>query len=224
MNIKKTAVTLSLLGCLASIGFSQVTKTSGGYLFRYKFVKGRVYAYTITSSVAIPSSPKPMTINGPFVETVNGVKGTDGQITVVFGPLTTGSKPAVAKTTRSFTETNRGGVADAADVQQMFMQLPEGPKKPGDTWTGETSVAAMGSDSKVKAKYKFLGMTAVHGRPAARVAMTMTTTGQANTSGTGILIVLVEDGSLWSTETHLVLTGAKASSKPIKISMMMTRH
>jgi len=224
MNIKKTAITISLLGCLACVALAQVTKTTGGYLFRYKFLKGRVYTYTIVSSVSIPSSQKPLTINGPFVETVNGVKGTNGQITVVFGPLSTGGKPAVAKTTRSFTETNLGGVADAEDVQQMFMQLPEGPKKPGDTWTGQTSVAAMGSDSVVKAKYRFLGMTTVQGKPAARVAMTMTSVGSANASGTGTLVVLADDGSLWSTETHLALTGTKASSKPIKISMMMTRH
>ncbi|HEY3782491.1 MAG TPA: hypothetical protein VGL56_15520 [Fimbriimonadaceae bacterium] len=219
----KVLLTIFMVGCFAALGFSQITKTSHGYLFRYKYVKGRKYTYTFTGSIATPGSSAGIKVDGPFIETVNSVKGTSGQLTITLGPLSSGGKQAVAKVVRIFTANSVGGVADKT-VQQMLTQYPEKPIKPGDTWTGQTSAAAMGSKSLVKAKYKFEKMTTVNGKPAAQIAMTMTSTGAANASGGGTLLVLAEDGSLWSTQTSLSMSPPQDPGKVMHMKMGMTRH
>jgi len=225
-------VLASTLGlCLSSP--AQITRTDGGkYLFRCKYTVGKAFSYTMHMRITRPGQD-PISVTGPFVETVKGVNGKTGAMTVVFGPLKSGphlEHIVLPAQNYKFDQDMLGKVKGEGNVPQMSVLFPTNPIKVGDSWDGSTTGQPMGSNTTIKAHYKFLKMSQVLGHKAAQISVQLASVGQADTNGTGTLYILVEDGSLWSTQTNLSMSSPGAKPSPggnppkMTLSMAMARQ
>ena len=86
------------------------------------------------------------------------------------------------------------------------MAMPEKPIKPGAVWTAILPVNMGGMIQRLDGRYVFAGMKKVDGLDVAVVTYSLT----GFASGTGRLMLLTSDGSLYGNDTHISLNAAGA--------------
>jgi hypothetical protein len=210
---------------LPAISGAQIKKVGPGYLFRVKFTQGKVLKYGISSNVNMPSAGRTFAVSGPFSLKVLSINGDTATLQATIGPLSANGRAMNKPQIMTIKENTRGKVVGggASSMQQMSIALPEKPVSPGSTWTGETSVAGGMGPTHVSAKYKFVGIKNSGGHQMAQLAITVSSSGSATTSGTGTVFLLMEDGSLWSSTTNMSISGAQTGGNAMKMNIVVTR-
>jgi hypothetical protein len=159
---------------------------------------------------------------GSFIESVKTVSNGTATISGTFGPLRSGihlEHIVLPEQSFSLKQDAFGKISGASSVPQMAPTFPREPIKIGGSWDGSTSTQAMGSNSKLSAHYTLERTGVVKGRPVAVVAVTLRSTGQADTSGAGELVLLTSDGSLWSSNVRMSLTAPDGSTLLSRMSI-----
>jgi hypothetical protein len=215
----KVGLTLLCLSSLAVGANAQIKKVSGGYLFRLKFVAGRTYNYTIASQVHMGSVET--VLSGPAQFKILKLNSNGANVQASFGPIKAGGQVFSPKQSLSFDEDHRGVVNGKGGIQQMSVEMPPAPKQVGDSWTAKTGIAASGGPTNVEAKYKFMGLKTVDGHQVAVLSVNYKSSGTATAAGTGVIYLLIEDGSLYSTATKLKVGMGQQTGN---VSMKMSRN
>lgn len=226
-TITKFGLALTL-AAVCSFATAQVSKQGAGYLFRIKWTKGQTAKYTMATTTSGPSSMK---IDMPMSLKVLSVAGGVGEVEYNVGPATSNGKPMGAAQKVVAKVDPRGKiVGGSAQAQQMngSITLPEGPIKPGGTWTGTQTVPGPAGSMTINAKYKFVGIKSVSGQSVAQIDVSMTGGGGSmKISGSGSVYLRTSDGSMQSTNLSQQMTiGTGQGNQPpmtIKMNMVMKR-
>lgn len=203
---------------------AQVTAQGGGYLLRFKFVKGQTIKYDVTTSAASPGGKGGgMNFNMPvsmkITDVKNGVATIAATTTI---PDLTGKGGKQQSHTETMKMDNRGRAQGAGSnvLQGMQVALPAGPVKIGSSWTESVKNPAM-PGMTVKSTYKLVSVQS----GSANVNVTLSTSGQGmNMTGSGLMKIAVADG--WPTSFKMnmkMMMGAGKNAQPMAMTMTMTR-
>jgi len=226
MNLKTVCVGVALLA--TSLSFvptpsdAQVTNQGGKYLFRVNWVKGKVYKWTVATSVTPPGAAKPMAFNTTYSATVKDVQKGVASVSFLTGamPGQAAPKPTLIKLD------NRGKVVGggAAGVENVQAQMPAGPIAVGGKWSSSQKMGAgPAAGMTVTTNYTFKGVKTVKGKQVAEIATTTKMSGSAQMSGTGSGTMQVDmaDGQLRSFVMSQNLT-MKQGTQNMKLPMKVT--
>ncbi|MCO5295331.1 MAG: hypothetical protein M9921_00590 [Fimbriimonadaceae bacterium] len=222
-----TKITVALVfAALWTVAPAQISKKGAGYLFRIKWTKGQTAKYTMTTTTS--GGPSAMAVNMPMSLKVLSVAGGVGEVEYNVGPASANGKPMGAAQKVVAKVDPRGKiVSGATQAQQMGgnITFPEGPVKPGGTWTGSQTVPGPGGSMTINAKYKFVGIKSVGGQSVAQIDVSMSGGGgQMQITGSGSVFLRTADGSLQSTNLgqKLTISGAQGNQKPMTIDMKIS--
>lgn len=204
---------------------AQVSKQGAGYLFRIKWTKGQTakYAMVTTSS----GGPQAVSVKMPMSLKVLSVKNGVGEVEYSVGPMTSNGKSMGAAQKVVAKVDPRGKIVGGSDPSQNMggnITFPQGPIKPGGSWTGSQKVpGAGGASMTINAKYKFVGLKSVAGQSVAQIDVSMSGGGGSmQISGSGSVFLRVSDGSLQSTNLNQKFTFGSAQGNQKPMTMQMT--
>jgi hypothetical protein len=188
---------------LACVGSAQISKAGGGYLMRVKYVKGQVLKYSSMTSMINSKSQgaKPILVSAPMVVKVTDYVAGKATLAATLGPMTMGGQQIQPAQKVNLSVDSRNSTTDASPL--VGTRYPVKAVKVGDTWNTTAPIPGIGSEAtkNVKATYKFVGIKTVASKAMAVIAYSVT--GGANGSGT--LLVLVSDGTLYSNKARLTM-------------------
>jgi hypothetical protein len=210
------------LALVSSPAISQIQPKSGGYLFRYRFTSGRTYKYTVKTTIWQPTG-KSISFSGPYLETVKGIKAEKGMISAVLGPFKSPTATVMPSMEFRYYQSTLGKIQGPPNVPQSPVVFQESPVKIGQSWEGSTSGQALGSNTVIKAKYTLVRLTTVKGHRVAELRVVFTSKGQSDTSGTGTIDMLADDGSIFSSSMNLTMTAPK-SNQMMRIESIVARN
>ena len=222
--MKQSVPVLALL-VVASSGQAQVAKSGQGYLFRMKHKAGATMKYGVTSTISgMSASGQPVKISLPMnwkvLKVVNGIATID----TVVGPVVMGGSTVGQATKNQIQIDSRGKLTGQAGTgQQVTPTFPDKPVKVGQSWSAAAPIdLPMQGQQKVTATYTFKGLKTVAGKQMAELAVK--TTGQA--TGSGSMLILATDGSLYKSSLTLNLKMQGSDGKPTsyKITALINRR
>ncbi|CAN5423172.1 hypothetical protein BH11ARM1_BH11ARM1_11310 [soil metagenome] len=185
---------------------AQIKASGGGYLMRVKYVKGQTLKYkTVTSMVnSKDQKAKPLKIDCPIVMKVSNVVKSLATVAATVGPVTMGKtviQPAQDAEIKLDTKNSPSGGAMPSTSQLVSATFPAKAVKIGTTWSNVTGIPSVtGGMANAKATYKFGGLKTVNGKSMAVVTFTLS----GEVSGTGTLLLLASDGTLYSNKTRIL--------------------
>jgi hypothetical protein len=210
-------LTVGTLLMLNAMGMAQISKQGDAYLFRVKHTKGQVLKYKMTVNASGPGQT--LLMNTPIVSTVTAVdaKGA-GTLQYKVGPvaMTLNGKPLQAGQGQNQVKTTSvkvdnlgnavGGDLSAAKSAGS-VGFPTAAVKIGGSWKAKSVAKTMNvGDMNVDATYKFVGLASTPKGQAAKLSVSMTGTGNAKVKGTGTMLVLLADGTLFSSTNSMQIT------------------
>jgi len=185
---------------LLACGNSQIVKAKDGYLFRVKYSKGQVVKFDTFNSVVSKGNPAAgMTVKVSMTLSVLSVAKGVATVRLTMGAGT------LANSTKQMTAPQSVTVQlDSKDSSAVGgPKFPNHPVQVGSTWTAVRPVNMGGEVKRLDAVYKFAGIKTVNGKQLAVVTYSLT--GAANGSGT--MMLLSTDASLYSNETLISVPG-----------------
>lgn len=221
----KQLIPLFALLTLATASQAQVAKSGQGYLFRMQHKAGATLKYGVASSISgMGANGQPLKINLPMNWKVLKVANGIATIDTVVGPVVMGGSTVGEATRNQIQIDNRGKLTGQAGTgQQVTPTFPGKPVRVGQSWSAAAPVdLPMQGQQKVTATYTFKGLKTVAGKQMAELAVK--TTGQA--TGSGSMLILASDGSLYKSNLTLNLKMQGADGKPTtyKITALITRR
>ena len=216
------------LAAVCTAASAQISKQGSGYLLRMKFTKGDVARYTMTSASGGSGVPA-MNLKMPMSMKVLSVAKGVGQIEYSVGPMTNNGKAVVQAQKGTSKVDSRGKVTgSSAQLQQMGnITFPEKAIRVGETWKGtQTTQTGPGGSLTLNASYTFAGIKTVKGKPVAEIKVSVSGANQMmKTAGTGVMQLLVADGSLFSTTMDQTMTFAQGQqSMSVKNKTQIVRQ
>ena len=186
---------------IVAIAGAQISKQEHGYLFRMKFTKGESIHYlslTDASGLGTPMKVS-MTLDMKVLDVENGVGNVRwdlGQTLVNGKPFNLGQqmpKQATVKTDPRG-QVQGGGI----EPNTGSIVFPANRVPIGGTWSGSTEApAGLGAGTmSLAANYKFVGIQAFSSFQVAKVIITLKASGKASMSGSGYVLLSMEDGSV----------------------------
>ncbi|RYG44975.1 hypothetical protein EON79_13715 [bacterium] len=227
----KTVFALALTAT-AALSSAQVTKQGSGYLFRYKFTKGSTYKCVATVGQAVAAAQaNQLKVTIPFSQKVTAVTGDTASLSFSMGPITMNGNPLSQKPVATTGKMSRLGKLIGADKggSPGLVVFPSGPVAPGATWSAAFPLGAMGAmgggGGNATAKYKFIGMKTIDGKPTAELAVTLASTGETKISGGGRTFVSVADGLMVKSNMTLNIASPQIQNQgaPSKVTINIQR-
>ncbi len=225
MNNRKPLICVLLGATLLSAASGQVTKSGSGYLFRVKYVKGQLVklatSSTVGNIVANPGdkSSKPISMVMKVDMSMKALSIQKGVATMqlTIGPSMVGGMQVQPGQSLTVMLDDRNQSSSSA-ATSLGLQYPRKPVSVGQTWSAVTGVNLPGKGiSPLKGSYRFSGIKSVSGQQVAVVTYELGGAAQ----GTGTMMMLVKDGTLFSNDTYMSLTFG--DQKYIKIHSVMKR-
>lgn len=209
---------------LAAVSQAQITKSGPGYLFRMKHTAGATLKYGVVSSISgFGANGQPMQITLPMTWKVASVKNGVATIDTLVGPVTMGkSQMGQAEKNRIQIDSLGKLTGQAGSGQQVTPTFPQAPVKIGGSWSANAPIELpMQGQQKITATYTFKGMKTVNGKQMAELSVK--TSGSA--SGTGTMLLLASDGSLFKSNINLNLKmqGANGTPTTYKVTANISR-
>lgn len=189
------------------VASAQITKEETGYLLRMKFTKGNVVNFlSTTASSGKGLGAQAMTlrvqVSTKVLFVANGVADVEYRVS----PTTNNGKAITAARRDTSKIDSRGRLTGGtARLQNMGdISLPEEPIPVGGVWKNtETSQAPSGPIS-IQRTFRFVGFKKVDGKQLAQIEVSLTGGNQEmRATGTGTTMLLVADGSLFSSTLNL---------------------
>jgi len=210
----------------AALSSAQISRSGNSYLFRMNYAPGMVLKYDVLSTIGgMSQNGQPMKFTLPMVWNVLSVKNGVSTIDTVVGPISMGGgKEPMVQATKNRIQLDKRGrlVGQPGTGQQVTPALPEKPIRVGQSWSASAPInLPMQGEKKISATYTFKGVKTVQGKPVAELAVK--TSGQAN--GTGTMLLLVKDGSLFRSQLKmdLMMTSANGSPTTYKVTADINR-
>lgn len=219
----KSIPVIALLA-LAAVSQAQITKSGPGYLFRMKHTAGATLKYGVVSSISgLGANGQPLKITLPMTWKVASVKNGVATIDTLVGPVTMGTgQMGQAEKNRIQIDSLGKLTGQAGSGQQVTPTFPTSPVKIGGSWSANAPIELpMQGQQKITATYTFKGMKMVNGKQMAELAVK--TSGSA--SGTGTMLLLASDGSLFKSNINLNLKmqGANGTPTTYKVTANISR-
>lgn len=193
--MNKKAISVGIVTLLASFSVlsaysaPQVAKKGDGYLFRYKWTKGKTYNYNYSTAFTVPGmveAGKPQ--DAAMTLKVKSVSNGKGTVEITAG----GQKETV-------TIDSMGKASGNSDLQGMDLPtLPKNPVKVGGTWkVSDTTTTEFGS-LNVDSTYTFAGFKTVNSKKMVIVNSKLKMSGGSiSGSGTGAFLIDPADGMMY---------------------------
>jgi hypothetical protein len=214
--LSKAVAAVALLG-LVSYAVPQIAKSGNGYLLRMKFTKGQTIRYNMTTTVEGQGAQGMGNVTMPFSMNVKDVKGDVATLVYTVGPISMGGKQMDGKPQTIEMQMNSRGEPVGQNASQAPMggvTLPKGPISVGQTWNSSMKVNQP-FPMEVKTTYRLVGIKTVDGRQVADINMSMTSGGQISTKGSGNMLLLLSDGSLYRANMSQTMSmGGGQGQKP----------
>ena len=178
-----------------------------------KFTPGSTMTYKVLSSMGGKASgDNTMKISLPMVWKVVSVSKGIATVDTSVGPVTVGTQTMMQPTKNRLQINALGQVQGGrGQGQQVSPTLPAKPIRVGQSWSANTPVSMpMGQQQKLTATYTFKGVKTVAGKQVAELGVV--TTGQA--TGSGSMLLLVADGSVYQSTLKMNLTVKTPDGKP----------
>ncbi len=209
MNIFRIGILL-LAGALAASSFGQIAKKGNAYTFRVKYTPGQVIKLVSETGVENQgSSAAGAKLKAPMsLKVLNVTKGI-ATVVIEIGAGMQGKTPVTSPSTLTVKLDSLNRPTDKTGIPGVSMTMPEKPIKPGAAWTSILPVNIGGMVQRMEGRYVFAGIKKVDGHDVAVVTYALS--GFAN--GTGRLMLLATDGSMYGNETHLSLSAAGSIEK-----------
>jgi len=211
------ALTTALFTGAASVSYGQVTHVGNAYKLRANYAKGSVIKFMSVNGVENKgvSSPQatvkvPVTLS--ILNKINGV----ATVKLTMGAIKLGDQVMQPENTTTFTLDPRNQTGDGKG-QSVGTKFPDKTLYIGSTWEDVRPFKIGSTTSALKAVYRFAGLKKINGVPVAVITYQL----QGFAAGTGTMMVLVKDGTLYSNETRLNMEGGERSL--IRIVSKMTR-
>ncbi len=196
--MSKLICSLLVGACLAAGSYGQISKANGGYLFRIKYFPGEVLRFETLSTVDnVGNASKGVVVKVPMMMNVRSIAKGIASVDLTMGVGKLGS--AVV----SEAQTVRIQLDDKDSSKFGGVSVPLKPVKIGSTWTATRPVTLGGQMKPLEAVYRFAGLKTVNGTDVA--VITYSLKGVANGSGT--MMLLVKDASLYSNEMLISVPG-----------------
>lgn len=213
--------TLFLFAALAacSTAEAQVTRSGAGYLFRAKYTAGETIRLSSMNQVAgVPGVGNGMRVPVQITMAVQSVANGVATIRLTLGAVklnNTVANPGQSVLVRLDNRNRPQGGGGGTAVSTVY---PVRAVKVGQTWKASAPVSGgMGMEGTLNATYRFMGVKTVSGRGVA--VMNYAVSGAA--SGSGTLMVLTKDGTLFSNKMQLKLN--MQGQPPVSIVSTLTR-
>jgi hypothetical protein len=198
---------------------AQVSKAGNGYLLRVKYHQGQVLRYQLNTKTS-DNTNQSIDVSIPIKMRVTGVQGTTYTLRTAVGPVKVGSRQMGRPKVKEAKIDSLGRASVGASNPGMASSFPEKAVKIGDTWTSTMPMAQLGGN--VNAKFRFMGIKKVQGQDVALINLGITSSGGPFTSqGSGVIHVLVSDGSL---ESMTMAIHMKRPDRAIQIATSMVRQ
>jgi hypothetical protein len=208
-------VALAVLSCLCACSLAQITKTSHGYTFRAKFVKGERRAYRMTSVIGAPGVNWATT--APFTMLVLSVHKGVAHIRYTAGPVYVGNQATGKKDTVEVDMNARNQSVQGAGPIPQFGQVtfPGKPVKVGEGWTRTVDASAGSMPIHVDSQFKLAGFRQLGARHVAWITVKIKNSKSYPTTGSGIIALDVRDASLVKMQMNMVMSlGSGAQKNP----------
>lgn len=220
MNRGTAPLLAALLACCRLPASGQIKQQAGGYLFRLRLKAGQTLFYNIHSTASSKAFTRSLLITGPLSLQVTAVKNSVGTVLETVGPLRSQVQTVPAQRIQFKEDALGHAVQGREGGQNMVIPYPAGPKKPGQSWEGDTLVQGLGPSTHAHAVYRFAGLRKVEGQLMAELYVTFTVRGASAATGKGAILLLMADGSIWKTSVNLTLNGGQG---PIYVSSVVQR-
>ncbi len=217
MNLTKIGYAIVFGVGLASISHAQITKVGSGYKFRVNYQKGQVLRFSTVSGVDNKgNSAAGTTVKVPITLVVLDKKKGNSSIKLTMGAMKVGSTVVQPEqsTLVNLDSRNRG----ASDQKQNIgTTLPENAIQIGTSWHDSRPFNIGGSMAVLNGVYRFQGLKNSNGNQVAVITYQLSGFAQ----GSGTMTLLVKDGTLYTNDFKLSMTGGERSL--IRIFSKMTR-
>jgi len=218
VNQKPLFLLLVTAGLAAGCSAQIVKSKGGGYSFRVKYTKGQTIKFDSSISMDNKGTSKSgLVVRLPITISVLNVAKGIATVNVAMGAGTIGtsSSPVVLPQSVNIQLDDRNRSGTAKDTTAVGPAMPDHPVKIGSTWTAVRPITLPGGVLKrLDAVYTFAGPHSVNGKQVAVVNYRLS--GPADGSGT--MMLLASDGSLFSNETLITVPSMSAISR-LHISM-----
>jgi len=216
--MKRILLPVAGLIVLASAANAQVITTKAGYLLRTKYVKGMTIKFVTKNSVSGPkgtpmagsSFSMPMTMQ--ILDVVDGF----AKVKLILGKIMVNGTVIRQEQSAQMMLDNRNSGAESG-AQNVATQYPKGAVKVGQSWTAVAPVKSEAGVGKMDARYTFAGLKTVNGKPVAVINYTL----KGYASGTGKMIILASDGTLYSNQVQMRLM--MGGPDPLVVTSSLTR-
>jgi hypothetical protein len=209
--------------CLsATAARAQITKSGSGYLMRVKYSKGQVVKYssvtTIKGATADTGNAAPLRVSLPIIINILSITSGKAKAQLVMGPATMGGSQVAPAQKAEMTLDTRNQASNSS-ASTLLAPLPQKPVKPGDKWSAAAPVPGMfgKQDGKLLATYKFGGIKTVDKRSVAIITYSIS----GSAGGSGMLMLLTKDGTLYRNSASLKFAGPSGS---INASTVISRQ
>jgi len=206
---------------VSALAQAQVTRTPDNtYLLRVKYVKGTKLQYSTVTSLdsGIGKSATPLSFKTPVIMKVKEIRNSKALISLTVGPVTMGAN-AIQKAETHDVMIDTRNASDSPDQMGMVTgQLPEKAVRVGETWFTTAPIPdPTGTAHTMQVIYKFQGVKTVAGKSMGVIGYTLS----GGAKGSGTLLVLASDGTIYSNMTKLAFN-TPATGK-IALTMEMRR-
>jgi len=203
---------------------AQIKKVGNGYQFRLKLTPGETTKYNVSIKQAA-SAGQGLSVVLPFKQTTGKISGGVGTINATVGPpVLNGGQPLGEARKITMKINTRGQLVGGTGSSQGITVFPANPILPGATWKATVPVESFGgSSTNADATYRFIRMTSVNGKPAAELAVTLTSNRGGQINGSGRNFISAADGSLLKSSLSMTFSGAQQGAAPMKFNVAITR-
>jgi hypothetical protein len=214
-------VASGLTAVLFGVAGAQVTKQGNGYLFRMKFSPGKTTRYHMLSSgnmqgqkftTTMVSTQKVLSAKGGIAKIE--MKMSDVKVVVNGKPMSQKMPQGMQSMTVQM-DSMGNAAGSSAGMQQTSISLPKSPVAIGSSWKSSATIPMQGQSMTVNATYKFLGIENIGRVRAAKVATTLSGTGQMAMTGAGTNWIDMSDGSLLKSSIMVTVMGI-----PVTVSVI----
>jgi len=197
---------------------AQVSRSGGGYLFRMKFTKGQKMTYMMSMNTSASGMAQPMKTSVPMTMTVMSVQGNVATMKMTMGAVM-GQKPR--DITVKMDNTGKLVSGNMQGLNGVSATYPKNPVAVGGSWKNTTAFPlGPGGNLDSTTNYKFKSIKNVGGRQVAELYVTMTGKSQQfKMSGSGTMLILMADGSLWNTQITTDMDMAVEGKGNMKMKM-----
>ena len=218
MKLYTYAPAVSLLIGLAASSSAQVTQVGSAYRFRANYTKGTVIKFMTVNGIENKGGSAPKeSVNVPLSLSVLDKKNGIAKIKLTMGAIKVGNQVMQPENSTTFSLDDRNQTS-GSDSQSVGTKFPAKTIYVGSTWQDVRPFNIGNTTAALHSTYRFAGTKKVNGKAVA--VITYQLSGFA--AGTGTMMVLVKDGTLYSNETRINMEGGGERSL-IRVVSKMTR-